>query len=129
MEVWYVDTSAIVKLVQAEEETAALRNWLRGRRWVIGDLHRTELRRAAQRLGPTTLARAERLLSELDIITVNGEVFDEAGRALPAEPRSLDALHLATAHSLGPDLAGIVAYDTRLLEASRQADIPAISPD
>lgn len=128
MQFWYVDTSAVVKLVQPEAETAVLRDWLRGKQWVISDLHRTELRRAAQRLGPTTLRRAERLLSELDIITINGQGFDEAGHAKPVELRSLDALHITAAQSLGPDLAGIVAYDIRLLDASSEAGIPAISP-
>lgn len=128
MEVWYLDPSAAVKLVQPEAETAALRSWMEGRRWVISDLHRTELRRAARRAGPGTLARAERLLVELDTVGVTGDVFDAAGRADPTVLRSLDAIHLAAAAVLGDDLAGIVAYDRRLVEAAHQQGLVVVSP-
>lgn len=128
MDVWYLDTSAVAKLVQPEAETRALRSWLGGRRWVISNLHRTELRRAARRVGARTLARAERLLAEADLLSVTGQIFDDAGRADPTELRSLDALHLAAAQALGPDLAGVVAYDARLLDAARQTNIPTVAP-
>lgn len=42
--------------------------------------------------------------------------------------RSLDALHLAAAMSLGSDLAGIVAYDERLVDAASEQGIPTASP-
>ncbi len=128
MEVHYLDTSAVVKLVRPEAETAALVGWLDGRRWVISDLHRTELRRAAGRAGPMTSARADRLLAEAAILTVHGGVFDDAGRLAPADLRSLDALHLAAASTLGPDLAGVVAYDRRLLDAAAARGITTHSP-
>lgn len=128
MEVWYADTSAVAKLVQPEPETPALRHWLRGRRWVVSDLHRTELRRAALRVGPGALARAERLLAELDLLTLSGSEYDLAGRLQPERLRSLDALHLAAARALGRDLAGIVGYDQRLLDAAAEGGIPVASP-
>jgi len=46
----------------------------------------------------------------------------------PATLRSLDALHLASALSLGADLSGIVVYDGRLLEAATAAGIPTATP-
>lgn len=131
MEVVYADTSAVVKLVQPEVHSGALRSWLTERRWVVSDLHRTELRRAALRAGrfaDEMMARAERLLAELDTIRLVGSVFDDAGRIGPDRLRSLDALHLAAATTLGPDLAGIVAYDDRLLEAARHHSIATWSP-
>ncbi len=131
MEVVYADTSAVVKLIQPEDGSAALRGWLAQRRWVVGDLHRTELRRAARRAGDVAeavLARAEGLLAELDTIRLDGSVFDRAGRLAPAGLRSLDALHLATALVLGPDLAGVVTYDERLAAAAHHHDIVTWSP-
>ena len=65
MGVHYVDTSALVKLIRTEPESAALIAWLSDRDWIVGDLHRTELRRAARRVGPATAARAERLLEHI----------------------------------------------------------------
>lgn len=128
MEVHYLDTSAVVKLVRSEAESGALAAWLDGRHWVISDLHRTELRRAAARAGPATSARADRLLAEAAILSVHGGVFDDAGRLTPIDLRSLDALHLAVASTLGPDLAGLVAYDRRLLEAAETQGITTWSP-
>lgn len=128
MAVWYLDTSALAKLVRSEPETRALRLWLGGRRWVISDLHRTELRRAASRAGGRAPARADRLLAESDILKVDADVFDAAGRLTPPTLRSLDALHLAAAMMLGPDLAGIVVYDASLRRAAAFAGITAESP-
>lgn len=128
MAIWYLDTSALAKLVRPEPETPALRRWLTTKRWIVSDLHRTELRRAASRTGGRALARAERLLAESDVLRIDADVFDEAGRAEPTTLRSLDALHLAAAMSLGPDLSGIVVYDERLREAASVAGVPTISP-
>lgn len=118
----------MAKLVRPEAETESLRDWLASRRWVLSDLHRTELRRAAGRAGGRALARAERLLSESDILRIDAEVFDRAGRLEPQDLRSLDALHLAAATTLGEDLAGIVVYDDRLRSAATAAGIEVASP-
>ena len=126
--VWYLDTSALAKLVQVEPESAGLRRWLKGRRWIVSDLHRTELRRAVGRAGGTAPARADRLLRESDVLSLDPGTFDSAGMLLPASLRSLDSLHLAAAMSLGDDLAGIVAYDRRLLEAAAEVGLETASP-
>jgi hypothetical protein len=126
--IWYLDTSAVAKLVRPEQETTSLRRWLRAKRWILSDLHRTELRRAAARAGGRAPARADRLLAESDIVRLSAEVFDLAGRLLPLGLRSLDALHLAAATALGPDLAGIVAYDERLASAAADVGLQIASP-
>lgn len=123
-----MDTSALAKLVRPEAETRALRRWLGPKRWIISDLQRTELRRAAWRAGGRALLRAERLLAESDVVRVDADVFDRAGRMEPATLRSLDAIHLAAAMTLGSDLAGIVAYDERLLRSATAAGIQVASP-
>lgn len=128
MAIWYLDTSAVTKLTQPEPESGALRRWLRTRSWIISDLHRTELRRAARRAGPRALARAERLIEAADVLQIDAGVFDSAGRLAPPGLRSLDALHLAAATTLGPDLAGIAAYDERLLAAATAAGVSVASP-
>lgn len=126
--IWYLDTSAVAKLVRPESETRWLRRWLAQKRWILSDLHRTELRRAAARAGGRAPARAERLLAESDVIRIDTEVFDRAGHLDTADLRSLDALHLAAALTLGPDLAGIVVYDDRLRAAAAAMGIPVASP-
>lgn len=128
MAVWYLDTSALAKLVRPEHETSALRRWLGAKRWLISDLHRTELRRAAARAGGRAPARADRLLAASETIRITPEVFDRAGRLAPLELRSLDALHLSAAMALGSDLAGIVVYDERLAAAAAAAGLATVAP-
>lgn len=128
MAIWYLDTSALAKLVRPEAETEQLRKWAQSRRWIISDLHRTELRRAAARAGGRAPVRAARLLAESDIIRIDADVFNRAGQIEPWSLRSLDALHLAAALTLGPDLAGLVVYDGRLETAAASLDIGVVAP-
>ncbi|MEM9656224.1 MAG: type II toxin-antitoxin system VapC family toxin [Actinomycetota bacterium] len=127
---FYLDTSALVKLVVAEPETDVLREWLveADRQPVAGDLVRTELMRAVRRAAPDRLVRVREVLDGLILLELETSVFVEAGRLEPAELRSLDALHVASALSLGDDLQGIVTYDERLATAAEANGVPALAP-
>jgi predicted nucleic acid-binding protein len=59
---------------------------------------------------------------------VNDRVFEAAGTLLPAEVRSLDAIHLATAQQLGDDLGVVVTYDVRMADAAAKLGIKTHSP-
>jgi predicted nucleic acid-binding protein len=129
----YLDSCALVKLVAPAPETAALERYLRGhadQRHVASALVRTEVRRALRRAEATAkqLATAEKLLGAVITIAIRDELLDAAG-ALP-EPglRSLDAIHLATAQTLGPALSAFVTYDRRLLNAVDRANLPTAAP-
>jgi len=126
----YLDTSAVVKLVVSEAETAALRAWLAGadREPVSCDLARTELLRAVRRAAPDRVVQARAALDSITLMTVTTATFEEAGRLDPTLLRSLDAVHLAAALSLGDDLEGIVTYDDRLAEAAQANGVPVVSP-
>lgn len=127
---FYVDTSALVKLVVEEPETAALRAWMQtsGRDAVVGDPARTELMRAVRRAAPDRALLARRVLESVTLIEMTSVICDEAGRLGPADLRSLDALHLAVALDLGDDLEGLVTYDARLAEGAAVNGVPVISP-
>ena len=125
----YLDTSALVKLVVPEPESAALRAELtRWHRRASSALVRTELIRASARVGSAARRLAERVLATLDLIAVDDAILDAAGRLRPQELRTLDAVHLASAQTLGSALGGLVAYDTRLLEGAKAARLPMIVP-
>ncbi len=126
----YLDSSAIVKLVVAEPQSAALRKFLRRRRPLISSaLARTEVLRAVLAEGHQGALRARGVLSRLDLVRVNDRVLEAAGALLPAELRSLDAIHLVTARQLGSDLGHVVTYDTRMLEAARLLGLPTAEPE
>lgn len=126
----YLDTSALVKLVVAEPESAALRRWLRedNRDPVACDLVRTELLRAVRRAAPRRVLRARAVLDSITITTVPTSLFEQAGRLDPTGLRSLDVIHLAAALDLGDDLDSLVSYDDRLAEAARANGITVTAP-
>lgn len=127
---YYLDTSALVKLVVLEPETIALQAWLaeRPRDPVACDLARTELLRAVRRAAPDRLLRAREVLDAVTLTDVTTEVFEAAGRLDPTALRTLDAIHLAAALDLGDDLEGVVTYDDRLAQAAQATGVAVTSP-
>jgi len=127
----YLDSSALVKLVLAELESAALRRWLAERAdlpLVSSIVHRTEVTRAVWRASPDQLARSYRQMRGVEIVPLSRSVAEAAGAQDPPSLRSLDAIHLASALTIRHDLTAFVAYDKRLLAAAREAGLPVVSP-
>ena len=125
----YLDSSALVKLAVREPESVALRRYLRRRRPLIASaLVRTEVMRALLPLGAEAVRRGHQVLARIDLLRINDRVLDAAGAMLPAELRSLDAIHLATAQQLGTDLARIVTYDDRMAMAANQLGLTVARP-
>lgn len=125
----YLDTSAFMKLVADEAESAALRRHLRrGRLRASAVLLQTEALRAAGRLSAAHVAAARQLLRGVALIQADRQLYAMAGALAPPELRSLDALHLAAALTLGPDLADFVTYDARMIAAARSHGLPVASP-
>jgi predicted nucleic acid-binding protein len=103
MAAMYLDSSAIVKLAVREEESLALRRYVRRRRPLVSSsLARTEVMHALLPAGDEAVAAGRKVLSRLDLVRIGTGVLDEAGALLPADLRSLDAIHLATAREAGP---------------------------
>lgn len=128
----YLDASALVKLVAQEPESAALVAFLEQRRGRISSvLARVELLRAVGRssLGRIGRRRAENVLARVALVHLTEELLAAAGELRPPELRSLDAIHLATALSLRPELEGLVAYDARLLGAAATHGLTCWSPE
>ena len=125
----YVDSSAIVKLVTSEPESAALRRYLQRRRPLVASaLARTEVARALLPVGPAALARGEEVLRRFEIVRVSDRVLRAAGALLLRELRSLDSIHLATAELLGTDLSRVCTYDERMASAASALGMNVVSP-
>lgn len=127
---FYLDTSALVKLVVREPETGTLRAWFAEtpRDPVACDLARTELLRAVRRVAPALLVHARTVLDVVTLTEVTTAVFEAAGRLDPSILRTLDAIHVAAALDLGDDLEGMVTYDERLARAAEQNGIKVTAP-
>ena len=130
MKAVYLDSSAFVKLVVTEAESTELRSFLATHeaRRVSSSLLRAEALRAVRHLGPDALAIAREGLRRVDLIAIDDRILDAAGILEPRMLRTLDAIHLATAMALGPELDAFVTYDVRLAEAGRAIGLPVIAP-
>lgn len=127
----YLDTSALVKLVVAEDESQALKHLLGTHpddSLFSAALARTELIRAVGPNGPAAIADAKDLLNGLDTVTLTRQLLDNAGTLLPLRLRSLDAIHLAAAQRAGASLRAVITYDARMLSAAADLGISTASP-
>jgi len=127
----YLDSSALLKLLHDEAESAALADWLAARAStpvVSSELAKVEVIRACRRINPATLTEATALLAGLDLIPLSGTVIDQAAHAGATTLRSLDALHLASALAIQDQLTAFVAYDHRLADAATTAGLELLAP-
>ena len=125
----YLDSSALVKLAVEEPESGALRRYLRRRRPMVSSaLARTEVLRALLLEGDEGLARGRTVLARVELIRVNDRILHAAATLLPADMRSLDAIHLATAQQLATDLGRVVTYDEQMLAAAKRLGIRTVAP-
>jgi predicted nucleic acid-binding protein len=127
----YLDSSALLKLLFEESESAALASWIAERvdtPLVCSELAKVEVVRATRRLDAAAVPAARTLVSQLDLIPLNGGLIEEAADAGDPLLRTLDAIHLASALSIRDELTAFVAYDSRLITAARDAGIETISP-
>jgi predicted nucleic acid-binding protein len=125
----YLDTSAFVKLCWPEPESEALHRYLGD--WplrISAALLWTEAMRAAQRQSEARLERTRALLRLMPMLEVDRTLFRQAGLLGPSHMRSLDAIHIAAAMSLGPDLGTMVTYDERMVAAATLFGIPVARP-
>ena len=68
------------------------------------------------------------LLDGLSFIAADATLADEAGLLRPPDLRSLEAIHLAAARSLGSRLGGLITYDQRLAAAPAWYGLRVVSP-
>ena len=125
----YLDTSAFVKLCWPEPESEALHRYLRD--WplrVSAALLWTEALRAAQRQPAQRVERVQRMLQLMPLLEVDRAIFRQGGLLGPSSMRSLDAIHIAAATSLGPDLGTVVTYDEQMFAAAELFGLPVAAP-
>ena len=124
----YLDSSAIVKLVVREPETARLVEALRADPVVVSSqVAWTEVVIATRRAGRST-ARAERILDGIALVPIDEAILREAATLGPNDLRTLDAIHLATAISLRPDVRTMITYDIRQSQAASALGLAVLTP-
>jgi predicted nucleic acid-binding protein len=127
---WCIDSSALVKLVIEEPESAALRSFLdTAEATGASALVFAEVPRASLRHDPEAGDRTQVVLGSLTtIVGVDRQLLDVAAALPPASLRSLDAIHLAAAQRFGDRLQGMITYDDRLAGAASAHGMEVVSP-
>ena len=126
----YLDTSAALKLVMPEAETPGLERWIAERAGiprVSSRLLRIEMLRSVARTAPQRLSRANVVLSSVALVSMD-DVAPTAEVIGDPMLRSLDAIHLATAHELRTELTAFVCYDKRLRDSANALGLPVEAP-
>ena len=125
----YVDSSALVKLVAVEAESSALVAHLEGHPvQIASSIVIVELVRSLGRRAGVDVARAFAIIDHLELVDVDRRILDRAAGLAPAELRSLDAIHLATAIEVRGSVDAVVTYDARLGAAARVHGFTVIAP-
>lgn len=127
----YLDSSAIIKLLINEPETEALAAALD--RWpdrVSAALARVEVHRALRRAGRprATHAKADAVLDGLVLIRLDELVLSRAASFTNPQMRSLDAIHLAAALTIGDDPDALITYDVRFARVASQEGLRVLHP-
>jgi uncharacterized protein len=135
--VLYVDTSALLKLLVREAESAAIeRELLTWSELATSVITEVELPRAVAR------AREERadavidgsvvlqgVLASAAIIPLDEATVAAARKVTPVHVGALDAIHIASALALGKELAGVATYDKRMQDALQPLGVRVIAPE
>lgn len=136
MAFFYLDASALVKLVREEPESPALRAFLGDADLVSCELALTEIPRAIRRAAADNpnldldvlLTRAGELLDALALRPLDNALLVAAGALSEPAPRTLDAIHVVAAIDVSP-IDAYVSYDERQSAAARLAGLRTMSPE
>jgi uncharacterized protein len=132
---FYLDASALVKLVRAEPETDALLSFLADADLLSSELALTEVSRAIRRAAAhdpaleleVLISRAGELLDAVALLPVDRAILAAAAALEEPVLRALDAIHLAAAINLSP-IDAFVSYDERQSAAARLAGLRTVDP-
>ena len=136
MPLFYLDASAVVKLVVDEPDSKALRTYIDGADLVSCELVLTEVPRAIRRAAARQerlpldllIARAGQTIDSLALAPLDRGLLLAAGALTEPVLRALDAIHVAAAADLGP-IDAFVTYDERQAAAARLAGLRTMSPN
>ena len=125
---WYLDSSAILKLLIAEKESAALTDFIN---FTIKSsvLTRVEVIQTLHKIAPEKTADAKEILAGIDVTPLNSAVLNIAENfSSSITLRSLDALHVATVLFLEKTVEGLLTYDKQMIANAKLLGIKTISP-
>lgn len=126
----YIDSSALIKLLVRQPETASLEADLAQRDGLLmSRLGAVECRRAAARVSTRRVLQAfEQLLEAVYMLDISPAILNRAAEIAQPRVRSLDAIHLATALSIDDPELELITYDDRMADAARANGLRVVQP-
>ena len=125
---WYIDSSAILKLLIAEKESAALTGFI-DVKLMSSVLTRVEVIRSLHRISPEKIPDATLILANLDLTPVNPFIIDIAENFGPLITlKSLDAIHVASTIFLNTTVQGLITYDKQMIANAKMLGVHVVSP-
>lgn len=125
---WYIDSSAIIKLIKLEPESKALVASL-PQKLTTSQLARIEVIRTINTHFPELLEDSYSVLTDIPMIPIDDAVITVA-QSLPAfiTLRTLDSIHLASALTIKNEIEGIISYDKEINKAAVAVGFKVSSP-
>jgi predicted nucleic acid-binding protein len=125
---YYLDASAILKLIIEEKETVKLERFISGKN-CTSKISRIEVMRVINCAIPEAAESAQRTLSKFDYVNVSEPVIRiaESFLGLPSL-RSLDSIHVASALSVSNEIEGIISYDKKMISNAQSLGLTVHTP-
>ena len=125
---WFLDSSAILKLIVEEPESKTLRRFIPDYK-MASRLSRLEVLRNVHRIDPKKVSTARDKLDGIFYVEINTPVLKNAEEiALSMEIKSLDAIQAGSALFLKDSIAGVISYDKNLNRALKLLGIKVYAP-
>ncbi|MEI7697643.1 MAG: type II toxin-antitoxin system VapC family toxin [Actinomycetes bacterium] len=125
---WYLDSSAILKLILAETESKALVNFL-SEETITSTISRVEVIRTLNRMYPLSVIKGKEILSNFLLTPMNPAILSSAENFPESITlRSLDAIQVATVIFLDKSVEGVVTYDKQMIKNAKELGIKVASP-
>lgn len=122
----YLDSSVALRTILPVPERGRLRAWLDGAELVVSSrLLRTEVVRVLRRDG-RELSQAKPLLDRVGLIDITPAIHSIA-ESIERHVRTLDALHLATALTIGDGIT-VASHDAQLNAAAAALGLDVVDP-
>ena len=126
---FYIDASALVKLLTPEPESVALEAALDpADDFVASDLVKVEAARALRRAGGNLTSGSQGWMKRVALARITPSIRDRAATIGGPLLRSLDAIHLATMDDAREAIDGLISYDDRLIDAAHALGFRVLSP-
>jgi uncharacterized protein len=124
----YLDASAFLKLVLDEPESPALEHAIAKWQWASSAILEVEAGLGVRRRQPASADAVRTLLGGVRLVDMDADIRAAAAGLPDPGLRALDAIHLATALSLGERCGAFFAYDDRLVAAARAHGLTVTVP-